>query len=141
MKIVVQEGEVEVGSTIAMIENGDSAAATAELPAADEAAEPIAAEGEAAAVKPESGSEPQAPAAAEDVPAAVVPKTAGGRIKASPLARRIARERGVDLAALAGTGPDGRIVAEDVENAPVGGHRLHRPPAPRQPRPRPTSRS
>jgi pyruvate dehydrogenase E2 component (dihydrolipoamide acetyltransferase) len=39
----------------------------------------------------------------------------GGRIKASPLARRIARERGVDLAALAGTGPDGRIVAEDVE--------------------------
>ena len=52
---------------------------------------------------------------------AAVAKTAGGRIKASPLARRIARERGVDLAALAGTGPDGRIVAEDVENAPVGG--------------------
>ena len=45
---------------------------------------------------------------------------AGGRIKASPLARRIARERGVDLTTLAGTGPDGRIVAEDVENAPVG---------------------
>ena len=46
---------------------------------------------------------------------------AGARIKASPLARRIARERGVDLTALAGTGPDGRIVAEDVESAPVGG--------------------
>ena len=42
------------------------------------------------------------------------------RIKASPLARRIARERGVDLAALAGTGPDGRIVAQDVERAPAG---------------------
>jgi pyruvate dehydrogenase E2 component (dihydrolipoamide acetyltransferase) len=42
---------------------------------------------------------------------------AGGRVKASPLARRIARERGVDLAALRGTGPDGRIVAEDVERA------------------------
>ena len=41
----------------------------------------------------------------------------GGRIKASPLARRIARERGIDLAALAGTGPEGRIVAEDVERA------------------------
>jgi pyruvate dehydrogenase E2 component (dihydrolipoamide acetyltransferase) len=41
----------------------------------------------------------------------------GGRVKASPLARRIARERGIDLAALHGTGPDGRIVAEDVERA------------------------
>ena len=39
------------------------------------------------------------------------------RIKASPLARRIARERGIDLAHLTGTGPEGRIVAEDVERA------------------------
>jgi pyruvate dehydrogenase E2 component (dihydrolipoamide acetyltransferase) len=39
------------------------------------------------------------------------------RIKASPLARRIARERGIDLAQLSGTGPEGRIVAEDVERA------------------------
>ncbi len=38
-------------------------------------------------------------------------------MKASPLARRIARERGIDLAALRGTGPEGRIVAEDVERA------------------------
>jgi pyruvate dehydrogenase E2 component (dihydrolipoamide acetyltransferase) len=38
-------------------------------------------------------------------------------VKASPLARRIARERGIDLATLRGTGPDGRIVAEDVERA------------------------
>jgi pyruvate dehydrogenase E2 component (dihydrolipoamide acetyltransferase) len=49
----------------------------------------------------------------------------GGRIKASPLARRIARERGIDLRSLRGTGPDGRIVAEDVERgraavAPTG---------------------
>src|SRR5205814_1671231 len=41
----------------------------------------------------------------------------GGRIKASPLARRIARERGVDLAQIRGTGPEGRVVAEDVERA------------------------
>ena len=40
-----------------------------------------------------------------------------GRVKASPLARRIARERGIDLAQLRGTGPEGRIVAEDVERA------------------------
>src|SRR5205085_284274 len=43
----------------------------------------------------------------------------GGRVKASPLARRIARERGIELASLTGTGPDGRIVAEDVERAGV----------------------
>ena len=40
-----------------------------------------------------------------------------GRVKASPLARRIARERGIDLGAVAGTGPEGRVVAEDVERA------------------------
>ncbi|MBD0317326.1 MAG: 2-oxo acid dehydrogenase subunit E2 [Thermoleophilia bacterium] len=43
----------------------------------------------------------------------------GGRVKASPLARRLAKERGVDLADLRGTGPEGRIVAEDVERARV----------------------
>ena len=43
-----------------------------------------------------------------------------GRVKASPLARRIARERGIELAQLRGTGPEGRIVAEDVERAEVG---------------------
>jgi pyruvate dehydrogenase E2 component (dihydrolipoamide acetyltransferase) len=42
-----------------------------------------------------------------------------GRVKASPLARRIARERGIDLARVRGTGPEGRIVAEDVERAEV----------------------
>jgi pyruvate dehydrogenase E2 component (dihydrolipoamide acetyltransferase) len=43
----------------------------------------------------------------------------GGRVKASPLARRIAREKGIDLHALRGTGPEGRIIAEDVEKAQV----------------------
>jgi pyruvate dehydrogenase E2 component (dihydrolipoamide acetyltransferase) len=47
------------------------------------------------------------------------PTANGGRIKASPLARRLARERGIDLAALRGTGPEGRIVAEDVERGAV----------------------
>src|SRR3989442_1162728 len=45
----------------------------------------------------------------------------GGRIKASPLARRIARERGIELSAVAGTGPEGRVVAEDVERAAAPG--------------------
>jgi pyruvate dehydrogenase E2 component (dihydrolipoamide acetyltransferase) len=50
-------------------------------------------------------------------------------VKASPLARRIARERGVDLAALSGTGPEGRIVAEDVERASVVPAEVPAPPA------------
>ncbi len=41
------------------------------------------------------------------------------RVKASPLARRIARERGIDVATISGTGPDGRVVAEDVEKAAI----------------------
>ena len=49
------------------------------------------------------------------------PSSDGGRTKASPLARRIARERGIELASLSGTGPEGRIVAEDVERAAVAG--------------------
>ena len=58
---------------------------------------------------PEAGSRRRAAAGAR--------RHAGGRVKASPLARRIARERGIDLASLRGTGPEGRIVAEDVERA------------------------
>ncbi|HYF34201.1 MAG TPA: dihydrolipoamide acetyltransferase family protein, partial [Prosthecobacter sp.] len=45
----------------------------------------------------------------------------GARVKASPLARKIAEERGVDLSRIEGTGPGGRIVRADVESAPVGG--------------------
>src|SRR5438445_821657 len=45
---------------------------------------------------------------------------AGARVKASPLARRIARERGIELGSLKGTGPEGRVVAEDVERAAAG---------------------
>ncbi|GAB4553184.1 MAG: pyruvate dehydrogenase complex dihydrolipoamide acetyltransferase [Phycisphaerales bacterium] len=45
----------------------------------------------------------------------------GGRIFASPLAKKVAAERNVDLSTLTGTGPSGRIVVKDVENAPAGG--------------------
>ncbi|MCP5131219.1 MAG: 2-oxo acid dehydrogenase subunit E2 [Pseudomonadales bacterium] len=48
------------------------------------------------------------------VPAAAATAAGGGRIKASPLARKLARDRGIDLATLAGTGPEGRIVKRDV---------------------------
>jgi pyruvate dehydrogenase E2 component (dihydrolipoamide acetyltransferase) len=104
LKIAVEEGEVEVGKTIAVIgKQGEEVSVSSENGAkAPEAATP----------KPAASagtSEAQSPRP--------VPTRDGGRIKASPLARRIARERGIDLAQIHGTGPEGRIVAEDVEGA------------------------
>ena len=61
-------------------------------------------------------------------PAAPAPSD-GHRVKASPLARRIAAERGIDLGTVSGTGPDGRVVARDVETAEVGPG-TRRPPGP-----------
>ncbi|MYJ73817.1 MAG: biotin/lipoyl-binding protein [Gammaproteobacteria bacterium] len=62
-------------------------------------------------------------------PAAAKPRRAGGRIAASPVARKLAGELGVDLADVTGTGPRGRITKEDVQavadaaaNAPAGPH-------------------
>jgi pyruvate dehydrogenase E2 component (dihydrolipoamide acetyltransferase) len=53
----------------------------------------------------------------------------GGRVKASPLARKKAAERGLDLGAMTGTGPEGRIVLRDVEGAKGGGKAPTRPAA------------
>ncbi len=81
----------------------------------------IGAAGEASA--PAAAPEPPAEAAEEPAPAEEKPTatasasvTEDGRIKASPLARNIAREKGIDLAQVQGTGPDGRIVKADVES-------------------------
>jgi pyruvate dehydrogenase E2 component (dihydrolipoamide acetyltransferase) len=64
----------------------------------------------------------QAAAATAEAETATVtdaPARPDGRVKASPLARRLAREKGIDIATLTGSGPDGRIVAEDVERGTV----------------------
>ncbi|MFG1295994.1 pyruvate dehydrogenase complex dihydrolipoamide acetyltransferase [Xanthobacter variabilis] len=61
-----------------------------------------------------------APAAAPVPAAAPAPQAAGARVFASPLARRIAKDKGLDLNAVAGTGPHGRIIARDVEAAQPG---------------------
>ncbi|TQD33601.1 pyruvate dehydrogenase complex dihydrolipoamide acetyltransferase [Rhodobacter capsulatus] len=77
-------------------------------------------EGGSAEVAPVAKAEAPAPVAAPAVatPAApVVPKAAGARIFASPLARRIAADKGLDLAAISGSGPHGRIIKADVEGA------------------------
>jgi pyruvate dehydrogenase E2 component (dihydrolipoamide acetyltransferase) len=68
---------------------------------------------------------PSAPAATAE--AAPAEPEGDGRVKASPLARRMARERGLDLAALTGSGPGGRVVKADVERAAAAGVT---PPAP-----------
>ena len=75
---------------------------------------------------PKAAPAPSAPAAPAPVAPAAHPAGEGNRLFASPLARRIAAQKGVDLAALAGSGPRGRIVAHDVEHAQPG---LPRPAA------------
>jgi pyruvate dehydrogenase E2 component (dihydrolipoamide acetyltransferase) len=105
LKIAISEGEVEVGKTIGFIGEQGEAVAAEEVPAKAEKATETP--------KPE---EKESEPAGEAQPAPSNGST-NGRTKASPLARRIARERGVDLAQIRGTGPDGRIVAEDVERA------------------------
>ncbi|TKD22317.1 biotin/lipoyl-binding protein [Rhodobacter capsulatus] len=96
-------------------------------------------EGGSAEVVPVAKAAVPAPVAAPVVaaPAALVaPKAAGVRIFASPLARRIAAEKGLDLAAVAGSGPHGRIVKADVEGAearpaaPIAAPVAAAPPAP-----------
>ena len=111
LKITLESGEAPVGQTIAYIGKEGEEVAAAEAPAAEE---PVPKEVSVA------------PAPRETAAAGTVSETSasnggrgGGRIKASPLARRIARERGIELASLTGTGPDGRIVAEDVERGAV----------------------
>jgi pyruvate dehydrogenase E2 component (dihydrolipoamide acetyltransferase) len=121
LKITLESGEAPVGQTIAYIgkEGEEVAEATettpdpgmpesAEKPAEAPKREPEREEGRAAAAE-----------AAERVESTASAPANGGRIKASPLARRIARERGIELSSLQGTGPDGRIVAEDVERGEI----------------------
>jgi pyruvate dehydrogenase E2 component (dihydrolipoamide acetyltransferase) len=113
LKILIGEGEVEVGKTIAVIGTAgeDVSAVAAEPPSGDGRAAP------AAEPRQERPAEPNGRPAQAQTQAA--PPAPGGRVKASPLARRLARDRGVDLAQVRGTGPEGRIVAEDVEKAAI----------------------
>ncbi len=110
-KILIAEGTegVKVNTAIAvLLEDGESADDIAATPAKAPEAAPAAAGNEAAA--------PAAPEAPAPAPAAPV-KADGGRIFASPLARRIAAQKGLDLAQITGSGPHGRIVKADVEGA------------------------
>jgi pyruvate dehydrogenase E2 component (dihydrolipoamide acetyltransferase) len=110
-KIMVAEGTegVKVNAVIAvLLEDGESASdmstAAAEAPAAAPTTAPVAEAAAPAAVAPTPA--PAAPAAKD-----------GNRVFASPLARRIAADKGVDLTTMTGSGPRGRIVKADVEGA------------------------
>ena len=120
LKILAGEGEeIEVGKRIAVIgEEGEEVAAQEEE-AAEEVSDDEQEEGSPAPARAEERERGREASSDEQEPEPQPSETArsDGRLKASPLARRIARERSIDLASLSGTGPDGRIVAEDVERA------------------------
>jgi pyruvate dehydrogenase E2 component (dihydrolipoamide acetyltransferase) len=118
LAIEVAEGEVPVGQVLGFIGEPDE-----NVPAAGSEEPPMAAAGD---------TQPAATEPVEKDFRTVINgggEQATGRVKASPLARRMARERGIDLGALSGTGPDGRIVAEDVERAGIAAAAPEAPPA------------
>ncbi len=116
LKIVIPEGEVDVGTTVGVIgAEGEEVAVEAPSKPSEPADEAPAAEvPEQAETEQRAAEAPSDDSSTSDGAAARAP---GERVKASPLARRIARERGLDLAAITGTGPEGRVIAEDVEQA------------------------
>ena len=80
-----------------------------------------------AAAAPAAPAPAATPAPAPSAPAASKPE--GARVFASPLARRVAKQKGIDIAALLGSGPHGRIVLKDVENAKPGAAPAAKPAA------------
>jgi pyruvate dehydrogenase E2 component (dihydrolipoamide acetyltransferase) len=130
--ILLPEGTAgAVGDPIAVLaEAGESAEEAVRAVGVDAAAEAAA----PAAPEPETAPETDAPALPADVAAAAAsespaaaspaepvpaPADAGGRLFASPLVRRLARERGIDLARVPGSGPRGRVVRRDLDALPA----------------------
>jgi pyruvate dehydrogenase E2 component (dihydrolipoamide acetyltransferase) len=119
-EILVQEGEtVPIGTPIARVGEGSeacgrdgegsSASAAGPVAAGDPPPPPVA--------KASSGAGPPTAPPAEEAINAPAGTNGGGRPKASPIARRLAKEKGLDLSELQGSGPGGRIVKADVERA------------------------
>ena len=112
-QILIPEGtdNVKVGTVIAVIAGEDEDAGSTKV-----APTPAPAPAPAPAAKADPAPAPAA-APAPAPTAAPAPAAQGERIKASPLAKRIAADKGIDLAALTGSGPGGRIVKADLEGA------------------------
>ena len=84
----------------------------------------------APAASPAPAAPTPAPAAAEPEPPAAPAPASDGSVRASPIARRLARERGIDLSLVTGTGPNGRITERDVENYQAAPAATESTPAP-----------
>ena len=105
---IPEDEEAEVGQVLAII--GDSSAAAA--PAAPAAPAPAA-----AAPAPATPAAPAAPASAPDTPATPAAPAADGEAYVTPLVRKLAKDNGIDLSAVKGTGVGGRIRKQDVQAA------------------------
>jgi pyruvate dehydrogenase E2 component (dihydrolipoamide acetyltransferase) len=128
VEVIAQEGEtLPIGEVIARVGDpseagGNGAGDSGSGRSAVQAPPPAAASPRIPAA--EAPPEVPAPAPSQSQPSRTQPRPArepGERIKASPLARRIAQEKGIDLAGLSGSGPGGRIIKADVERAPTDG--------------------
>lgn len=135
-KIVVAEGteNVKVNSVIAvLLQDGESAGAVAPAPAPKaEAPKPVAAPAAPPAAPASANVVTGSASLAVSAPAAKAthaPAASGPKVFASPLARRIAKESGIDVASISGTGPHGRVVRKDVEAAASGKAPLKAAPA------------
>ncbi len=117
--ILAPEGSiVPVGSPIAVIaEDGEEVPADYKPDAGQQEAPKAEAPAPAEQAAPEAPAAEPTVAAAPAVKPAPAPAARGGRIKASPLARRLAKQKGINLAAITGTGPNGRITRADIEQA------------------------
>eukprot|EP00204_Picochlorum_oklahomense_P001139 CAMPEP_0118807548 /NCGR_PEP_ID=MMETSP1161-20130426/35530_1 /TAXON_ID=249345 /ORGANISM="Picochlorum oklahomensis, Strain CCMP2329" /LENGTH=442 /DNA_ID=CAMNT_0006736921 /DNA_START=68 /DNA_END=1396 /DNA_ORIENTATION=+ len=135
--VVIQEGEMaNVGSAIAYIAESEADLAEAKSKGSGGAAPAPAAAPAAEPEAPAPAAEAPAPAApAPAAPAPAAQKRADGRIIATPYAKKLAQKLGVDLATIAGSGPNGRITASDVENAGKGGAPAPSPAATATPAP------
>lgn len=129
-KILVEEGtqDVAVNAVIAVLAaDGEdvkaaSSGAGADKPKPAPAAEAPAPKPAAAAPAPAAASAAKAPAAAAaPAPQPAVSQSNGARVFSSPLARRLAKDAGIELGRINGSGPHGRVVAADVEKAKSGG--------------------
>jgi pyruvate dehydrogenase E2 component (dihydrolipoamide acetyltransferase) len=127
-KIMVAEGtaDVPVNQVIAVLaEEGEDAGAAAK-------AAPSAPKPQAAAPAPKAEAPKAASAPASQAATSAAPKSngSGGRVFSSPLARRLAKDAGIDLSRVSGSGPHGRIIARDIEAAKSGGAQMRAPSAP-----------
>ncbi|MBY0303526.1 MAG: pyruvate dehydrogenase complex dihydrolipoamide acetyltransferase [Sphingomonas sp.] len=124
-QILVAEGtdNVKVGTVIALLtQEGEAASPPASQPASPAKSAPAVPD----AAPPASVPVAMAPAPVAPLPA---PVASGDRIKASPLARRLAAEKSIDLATVAGTGPNGRIIKADIDSANPGAEPMATPAA------------